>query len=221
MIVLAIDTALEDCSVAIAAGSDIRIAERTVGRGHAEILMPAIAAILAEAGVAVRDIDRIAVSTGPGSFTGLRVGIAAARGLGLAAAIPVIGIPTLKAHAVLASTMGDPNIASGRRILALLPARADELYGQLFSAEGEPLEPLAVNIAARFADLARAGAYDVAGAGAAQLGAEFSPLHLRSAPSIRTLLDLGGILSPAAFPPTPVYGKPPDAVPHSGGLARR
>ncbi|MCX5513800.1 tRNA (adenosine(37)-N6)-threonylcarbamoyltransferase complex dimerization subunit type 1 TsaB [Kaistia algarum] len=221
MIVLAIDTALEDCSVAIGQGSDIRLSERTIGRGHAEILMPATAALLAEAGLSARDLDRIAVSTGPGSFTGLRVGIAAARGLGLALDIPVIGIPTLKAHAVLASKMRDSVSAPNRPILALLPARADELYGQVFSGEGDPLGPLTVANAGRFGELAPEGSYDVAGAGAALLGAAFAPIHLRSAPSIATLLDLGAALSPDAFPPAPVYGKPPDAIPHSGGIARR
>lgn len=221
MIVLAIDTALEDCSVAIMAAAGVRLRQQTVGRGHAEILMPAIAALLSDASLAARDLERIVVSTGPGSFTGLRVGISAARGLAVATQVPVVGIPTLRAHAELAASMRRESGGEARPILALLPARADELYAQRFSAEGEPDGPLFVGRVRDLADLARAEDLALAGAGAAALGEGFAPAHLRSAPDIATLLTLGARLDPASHPPVPVYGKAPDAVPKADGIARR
>lgn len=221
MIVLAIDTALENCSVAISDGSDVWHREQAIGRGHAEVLMPAVAAMLSEAGRTADDLDRIVVTTGPGSFTGLRVGIAAARGLGLAAGVPVVGVSTLAAHAFLAATLRREAGGPPRPILALLPARADELFGQLFSPDAEPLEPLMVASAEAFAARARELGCDVAGAGAALLGEGFAPLHRRAAPSVTALLAFGASLDPASHPPAPVYGKPPDAAPSKGGIARR
>ena len=220
MIILAIDTALEDCSVAIARGTEIAAMERTIGRGHAELLMPMIASLLSEAGVLPAEIDRIAVSVGPGSFTGLRVGIAAARGLALAGAAKAVGVPTLQAHAWLAAQLAGG--VTGHPILVLLPARADELYGQVFSPGGEPLEPMALRPAAEFARLAEERQLDLAGAGAAALSGLREPLHRRSAPSILSVLELGARLSPDLNPPHPVYGKPPDATPQrQSGIARR
>lgn len=221
MIVLAIDTALEDCSVAISSATGVLLRRQTVGRGHAEILMPAIAALLGEAALAVRELGRIAVSTGPGSFTGLRVGISAARGLAVATHIPVVGIPTLRAHAELAMSLRREADAELRPILVLLPARADELYAQRFSVEGEPAGDLFVGRVRDLADLARTESLAIAGAGAAALGEGFEPVHLRSAPDIETLLALGARLDPATHPPVPVYGKAPDAVPKADGIARR
>lgn len=221
MIVLAIDTALENCSVAISDGSDLRLSEQEIGRGHAEVLMPAVESMLRDAGLSAGDLDRIVVSTGPGSFTGLRVGIAAARGLGLAAAVPVVGVSTLAAHAFEAARLQRESNRSPRPIIALLPARADELFGQMFSAEAEPLEPLGVASAEAFAARARNLGCDVAGAGAAMLGEGFLPLHRRSAPSVAALLAFGSALDPASNPPEPVYGKAPDAAPSKGGIARR
>ena len=220
MKLLAIDTALEDCSVAVATPEGVRAAERTVGRGHAELLMPQIAALLDAAGLGVAGLDRIVVSTGPGSFTGLRVGLAAARGLGLAAAIPVIGVPTLMIHAAQAVEERQRRGGAPRPVLVMIQARAAEFFAQLFAADGAPDGALTVASADALAQAARAAGADVAGAGGKALGPDFVPLHLRSAPSIATLAALGARLSPEAFPPVPVYGKPPDAAPARDGIAR-
>ena len=94
MRVLAIDTALAACSAAVLDtdyGGIIASESLPMARGHAEALMPLLARVMQDAGMAFRDIDRIAVTTGPGSFTGLRVGIAAARGIALAAGKPAVG----------------------------------------------------------------------------------------------------------------------------------
>ena len=102
MRVLAIDTALEACSVAVLDTERPGVVThetRPMQRGHAESLIPMIARVLASARLGFPELDRIAVTTGPGSFTGLRVGISAARGIALAAAKPAVGLSTLAAYA--------------------------------------------------------------------------------------------------------------------------
>src|ERR1700730_13774122 len=102
MRLLAIDTALAACSAAVfdtQQGRVIASASLPMLRGHAEALMPLIRRIMDEAGTAFRDLDRVVVTTGPGSFTGLRVGIAAARGIALAINKPAVGLSTLSAYA--------------------------------------------------------------------------------------------------------------------------
>jgi tRNA threonylcarbamoyladenosine biosynthesis protein TsaB len=102
MLVLAIDTALEACSAAVFDSGDETIVasdSQFMARGHAEALMPLIAAVMEQAAISFAALDRIAVTVGPGSFTGLRVGIAAARGIALATRKPVVGITTLAALA--------------------------------------------------------------------------------------------------------------------------
>lgn len=219
MIVLAIDTALENCAVGLSDRGETVTRIRTIGRGHAEILMPELAALFSEAGVPPAAVGRIAVSTGPGSFTGLRVGIAAARGLALVGRIPVLGIPTLHAHGYRAAALG----SGGRPILALLPARGDEVFGQLFSAAGAPLEAASAAASADLAARAEIEGLALAGAGAALLGGGPPVVHRDSAPRIETLLSLGASLDPATHPPRPNYVKPPDAVPApaSARIARR
>ncbi len=88
MLILAIDTALDACSAGVLdtdAGKLIALESQPMKRGHAEALMPLIARVIKQAGIAFASFDRIAVTTGPGSFTGLRVGLSAARGIALAA----------------------------------------------------------------------------------------------------------------------------------------
>src|SRR5436190_24263741 len=101
MLILAIDTALEACAVAVldTETNSLRAQEQqAMARGHAEALMPMIERVMQTAALAFTALDRIAVTVGPGSFTVLRVGISAARGLGLAADKPVMGVTTLSAY---------------------------------------------------------------------------------------------------------------------------
>ena len=98
MLVLAIDTALEACSAAIFDSAEETIVaseSQLMARGHAEALIPILAAVMQQAAISYAALDRIAVAVGPGSFTGLRVGLAAARALALAWNCPVLGYPTL------------------------------------------------------------------------------------------------------------------------------
>src|SRR5262245_65992584 len=102
MRILAIDTALDACSAAVLdtdRGGILASESLPMTRGHAEAVMPLIARVMDGAGIEFRELDRIAVTIGPGSFTGLRVGISAARGIALAAGKPAIGLTTLAAFA--------------------------------------------------------------------------------------------------------------------------
>jgi tRNA threonylcarbamoyladenosine biosynthesis protein TsaB len=135
MNVLAIDTA-SACAVAVARGGRRTVARRRdIARGHAEALMPMIEDAMAEAGIAFAALDLIAAAVGPGSFTGLRTGLAAARGLALALDKPTHGVSSLAATAFVA--------AARRPILIALDSKRTEIYAQAFDADLTPLtEPM-------------------------------------------------------------------------------
>lgn len=222
MQLLAIDTALEDCSVGVLSGDRAVLRGETVGRGHAEKLLGMIAAAMAEAGLAYGDLERIAVTVGPGSFTGLRVGIAAARGLALVSGAAAVGIGTLAVHAeTVRAEIGDTPV------LAVLAAGRGELYGQSFAADGSPEGPPEAAPALLFAR--RVGGNTlIAGSGAAALAeilgdeARARTVHERSAPDIAALCRLAVSAPPPAEAPRPLYLRPPDAKPQtSGRIARR
>ena len=137
--------------------------------GHAERLMPMIADVMQRAGMAFSDLDRIATTVGPGSFTGVRIGVAAARGFGLATGRPVVGIGTLAALAHGArSELGD---ALGKRALAVaVDARRGMVYAQLFDAGGVAQGEAAVLTAQDAAALIGKIPVIVVGSGAAAVG---------------------------------------------------
>src|SRR5882724_5563850 len=137
MRVLAIDCALDACAAAVldsSAGAVVASQTRVMVRGHAEALMPLIARVMDEAAIEFRELDRIAVTTGPGSFTGLRVGISAARGIALATAKPAIGLTTLAGLAA-------PHIAEDDTtpVVSAIDARHDHVYMQVFGPGGRTL----------------------------------------------------------------------------------
>src|ERR1700674_5557799 len=137
MLILAIDTALDACAAGILdteAGKLIAQESQPMKRGHAEALMPLIARVMKESGIAFTGLDRIAVTTGPGSFTGLRVGLSAARGIALAAGKPVVGVTTLTAYAA-------PIVAENRKqpVICAIDARHDHVYFQVVSGDGSSL----------------------------------------------------------------------------------
>jgi tRNA threonylcarbamoyladenosine biosynthesis protein TsaB len=133
MLVLAIDTALDACSTIIVDDARGVLAGETLpmARGHAEALMPQIARVMAEAKLAFSALDRIAVTVGPGSFTGLRVGVSAARGIALAANKPAVGVSTLQAIAT-PLTISDESIP----VVVVIDARNDQAYTQAFGGKG-------------------------------------------------------------------------------------
>src|ERR1700761_7468690 len=129
MLILAIDTALEACSACVldtSASKVIALESQPMKRGHAEALMPLIARVMDQSGMAFTALDRIAVTTGPGSFTGLRVGLSAARGIALAAAKPVVGLSTLTAYA--APVVGQNAL---QPVVSAIDARHDHVYFQV------------------------------------------------------------------------------------------
>ena len=227
MRVLAIDTAFEACSVAIldTDRSDVRVHESVpMQRGHAEALMPLIARVLDRAQLAFAALDRVAVTTGPGSFTGLRVGIAAARGIALAAGKPAIGLSTLAAFAA-------PLIAADDTlpVVVAIDARHDHVYLQIFGPGGRTV------VAPRVAPLREAlrvsatGAPRITGTAANKLAALWpagtrvpTAVEQRSAPNIDWVARLGAAATDTGTPPKPLYLRAPDAHPQDAmQLARR
>src|SRR5579871_4781890 len=137
MLILAIDTALDACAAAIldtGPGRLIAQASQAMKRGHAEALMPLLAGVMKEAGLPFAAPDRVAVTTGPGSFTGLRVGLSAARGIALAANKPAVGLTTLSAYAA-------PVVSEGgeQPVISAIDARHDQVYFQVVSGDGSSL----------------------------------------------------------------------------------
>ena len=223
MRLLAIDTALEACSVGVAVNDgQAVIRSEIVERGHAERLMDMIEAAIAEAGLMFADLDRIAVTVGPGSFTGLRVGIAAARGLALVTGSEAVGIGTLAVHAE------DARSRVGRaRVLAVLDAGRGQIYGQSFTADGAEEAPARIGPPEKFAAVIGAETL-IAGSGAGAVAAvidresEARIVHRRSSPDIAALLRLALIAPRSSQAPRPLYLRPPDAKPQAAArIARR
>lgn len=209
MIILAIDTALETCSAAVlevgAAGERVRAARaEPMARGHQERLAPLVAETLAEAGVTASQLDRIGVTVGPGSFTGLRVGLAFAKGLGLALDRPVIGIGALEAMAA-----GTSGFAA-----AVIDARREQVYVQPFR-DGRPVaEPAALAVedaAAMLTAVDPAGPARLIGSGGALLQAAFphAAVEDRRGADPVALARLAAAAAPR--PPRPIYLRAPDA----------
>lgn len=218
MLVLALDTALDACACAVldhgAALARVTAETDVIGRGHAERLMDLIAATLDRAGVALTDIDRFAVCVGPGSFTGIRVGVAVARGFAVATGRPCVGISSLEA-------LGADGRAAlpGRAILAAIDARRGEVYAQAFSADGTALsDPAAMAIPAAAA-IATAHGAALIGSGTGLLRGENPALAIaaeRAFPAIETIAHLAAERPDLHLPPKPFYLRAADAKPQEG-----
>ncbi len=147
---LAIETAGSACSAALVRGDRVVAAERRALRhGHAEVLLPVIDRVMAEAGLAAGDLDVVAAAVGPGGFTGIRVGLAAAYGIALAARAMTIGVSSFEAVAavVAGAACGDDRV-----LLVALDSRRDDLYVQFFAPGSSA--PLAAAQSLSPADLA-------------------------------------------------------------------
>lgn len=215
MIVLAIDTAGVDCSAAVYDGTERRLlAERTemIGRGHAEKLMATIDAALDDAGLPLSKVERIAVTIGPGSFTGIRVGVAAARGLALSLGIEAVGVSTLAVLAGMAQETGKP-------VLAAIDAKRAEVYVQPFSADRQPLaEPDMVSLD-RFRAMAANGQWQLVGSAAALLADPQAETE-KDRFAIAIVARLGADAT-AVGKPKPLYLRGPDAKPQTGFAVSR
>jgi tRNA threonylcarbamoyladenosine biosynthesis protein TsaB len=217
--VLAVDTALGACSaIVFDANLDQTIAVQSVemSRGHAEALLPMVEQVMQSAGLEFEEVDRIVTTIGPGSFTGLRVGIAAARGLGLASGRPVVGVSTLDALAA-------PYVTESETvpIVVAIDARHGNFYLQMVGAGGRKL------VAPRVATLAEAirsaaiGLVRIIGSGANLIAAHWPSADLpapllvdaRVAPDIAWVARIGAKAPADRAPPRPLYLRPPDARP--------
>ncbi|MBS0247276.1 MAG: tRNA (adenosine(37)-N6)-threonylcarbamoyltransferase complex dimerization subunit type 1 TsaB [Proteobacteria bacterium] len=222
MRILAIDTALDACSVALLDG-DMVAAEDTqlMARGHAEALMPMLARLRDNAAFYFSVIDRIAVTVGPGSFTGLRVGISAARGIGLATGKPVVGITTLEALAapLIAGDASSP-------VVSVIDARHNHVYLQAFGTDGDDLVSPRVTSIAEALELVAPLRPRLVGNAAAMLAAAWpsgtptpAAVDQQPAPLIEWVGRLGQLAEVATAPPKPFYLKAPDALPPAPSLA--
>jgi len=227
MLILAIDTALDACAAAVLDTDNNQLIaheSQAMKRGHAEALMPLVARVMKESGIAFAALDRIAATTGPGSFTGLRVGIAAARGIALAAGKPAIGLSTLAAFATPLIAEDDTT-----HVVAAIDARHDNVYLQVFGIGGRTLVAPRV---ATIRDAVRAaitGPVRIIGSAARQVAAAWPkgaepPLQVehRSAADIDWVARLGAAAAEGYGPPKPLYLRAPDAQPQDAArLPRR
>lgn len=218
MRVFAIDTALGACAACVletGAAEPLAAESLIIDRGHAEALLPLVERVVARTEGGFAALDRIAVTVGPGSFTGLRVGIAAARAMGLAAKVPVVGVTTLSALlAPLVATAG------GGLVAAAIDARHGHVFFQAVAPGGRTLfgpRHVAVREAVRAIG---AGPVRLAGSGAPAVAAEALAAGTEAivadasvAPDIRWVARLGLAADPAAALPTPFYLRGPDAKP--------
>ncbi|HEX7566649.1 MAG TPA: tRNA (adenosine(37)-N6)-threonylcarbamoyltransferase complex dimerization subunit type 1 TsaB [Bradyrhizobium sp.] len=225
MLILAIDTALDACAACVLdtdAAKVIAQESQAMKRGHAEALMPLIARVIRQADIAFAALDRIAVTTGPGSFTGLRVGLSAARGIALAANKPVVGLSTLTAYA--APVVGQN---AAQPVISAIDARHDQVYFQVVSGDGGSLMRPRVAAIEEALGASRFGAAHLVG-NAAKILADRWPADAlppfkvdpQPAPDIAWLAWLGAAVSPETAPARPYYLRAPDAKPQKDPLQK-
>ena len=224
MNVLAFDTCLGGVSVAVrwqgARGEWLSCGRFELREGgHAERLMPMIAQAMEEAGLSFRDLARIAVTVGPGTFTGVRGGVAAARGLALASDMPVVGATSLAVMAHRADELLGPR--NGKLLAVAVDARRGMVYLQLFAdaqdRTSQPVllapEEVAALVGAKPVTVVGSGARAVASAIVAAGGE--AEAHLADLqPHARSLALLAANLTPVS-PLRPLYLRPPDVKPQA------
>jgi len=218
MNILALDTSMGACGAAVLTGEGIVIArEQRMARGHAEALMPMIAEAMAEAGLDYRQLDLIAATLGPGSFTGVRIAIAAARGFALVTGAKLWGTDSLTVMARTALNDGAIDM-HGTPFAVAADARAGALYLGLYDAAARKREgPLLVETGAAVAllpqDLAIAvgnGAEALAAA-ARDSGREVDAKLIDLEPSAVALAHLAQDAGDSVPTLRPLYLRPPDA----------
>ena len=218
MIILAVDTALGACSAAVVSGARVLAHEhRDMARGHAEALAPMVEDVMRRAGLAFSDIERIGLTTGPGTFAGQRVGLAFARAVALALKKPAVGVTTLDAMA--AEALHRPQPAGWA--VAAADAKRGEIYLGARSKNASLLEPVLMPLehaAARLASLAERTGLEIVLAGTATnalipllRSSGFVPSDsLVRQPDAVFVAQLAA-LAPEGPPPKPLYLRPPDA----------
>jgi tRNA threonylcarbamoyladenosine biosynthesis protein TsaB len=166
MKILAVDTALGACSAAVLDDEHVRAHELVVmERGHAEALAPMVQAVMRRANLPFAELDRLAVTTGPGTFTGQRVGLAFMRGLRLALKRPLIGVTTLEAMATAAMDRTQAPLGA-----ALHDAKRGEVYVGLYGRDETILQPALLSLesaVAKICSVRANGSHSIAFAGTA------------------------------------------------------
>ena len=229
MRILGFDTATSACSAAV--WEDGRIAARRfepMSRGQSERLMPMVREVLSEAGADFPDLDLLAVTTGPGAFTGLRIGLAAARGMALAGDLACFGVTTL--YAVAAGVSETERQKAN--VLVVLDSKRAEVYAQAFRSDLRPLSKAQALMPADLAALMANGEGDadrvlVAGDGAGQviqaLKDKGIEAVLSTAPGVPDAATVAAIAAERwssgqpAEPLRPLYLRPPDAKASKNG----
>jgi tRNA threonylcarbamoyladenosine biosynthesis protein TsaB len=218
MKILAIDTALPAVSACVLddqEGGAEAIESISMERGHAEALLPLIDRVMARVDGGFAALGRVAVTVGPGSFTGLRVGIAAARAIGLACEIPVVGVSTLAALAA-------PLILDQQQSLVgvAIDARHGNIFFAAFGPDGRSILSPRIAPIREAARSLGSGPVRLVGSGAALLAIEAASAGLivekigeTFVPDIVFVAKLGLLADPALAPPRPLYLKAPDAKP--------
>ncbi|MFZ4604620.1 MAG: tRNA (adenosine(37)-N6)-threonylcarbamoyltransferase complex dimerization subunit type 1 TsaB [Caulobacter sp.] len=205
--ILALDTCLTACSAALLDGETVLAARsEAMPRGHQERLAPLVQELMIEAGVGFAALTRIGVTVGPGSFTGLRVGLAFAKGLSSALSIPCVGIGALEA---LAS--GQPGF-----VVAVIDARREQVYVQMFEGGAALMAPdalAATDAAARLAELYHGGPATLIGSGAPLLAAALPTATVLTpdGPDPVAVARLARRGPDPLKPPRPLYLRAPDA----------
>lgn len=218
MKILSLDTAMAACSAAVIDTQQplpLAAAFRPMERGHAEALPPMVAEVMRIAGLHFSEIDRIIVTTGPGTFTGVRIGLAFARGLGLSRGTPVIGIDSLSAIAA--------NERAQSPLLVVCDARNEEVYAACFDAARNVAKLPHVTTASGAAALAPAGSIVIGSAAAAVVAASGrSDLALSLAGDL-PIAERFAAMAVACQPddmPSPLYLRAPDAKPQDAPLRK-
>ncbi len=206
--ILAIECSTSACSVALRGPRGPIAAQSAAGRGQAEAMVPLIGAVMEEAGLAWPAISLIGVTVGPGSFTGLRIGFAAARGIALARGIPLAGVTT----ADLLAYSTPPDLYRGRRLLVAIDSKRDDLFVQPFGSDGLPAGEIAA-LLPEDAAAAYPGALLVAGDAAEHFRGLRADIEIYSLlPDAARLAELAlrRFREGSALPAQPLYVRPPD-----------
>jgi tRNA threonylcarbamoyladenosine biosynthesis protein TsaB len=215
-LILGIETGSRSCSVAVFKdGFPVAHEIEDTDHGQATMLMPMIERVRAKAGCDYAELERIAVAVGPGSFTGIRVGLAAALGLSLASGVPAVGVSSFQA--VGTGMLAAPDV-SGYRCFVLLDSRREEPFLVEIGADDSfRTTPAVTTIADLDALLAAAGPSIVVGdAPAIARGPKHFPQHVRLVPTAPNALFVAALAADPArrfdLPPKPVYIRPPDVT---------
>lgn len=219
MKILALDTASSWCAAAVYdSGTDMVLAEvsENIGKGHAEVLMDYIERAMTQSGITMADLDCVAVNIGPGSFTGVRIGVSAARGFALALGRPAMGVSAFDALAseVAISQPGQP-------ALVLLEAHRGEIYAQAFGVDAVATAgPMVLSRDEALTLIQQQSSETVLAGSAADalneiLAGTFSTARAEPTGRIGTYAKLAAIGAPGEAP-KPLYMRGPDVKPQTG-----